>query len=170
MKKLPFLACLFALACTLTAAVGGFDAKFGRGLVRANGHTVTTSTTLRHAPLVAVYFSAHWCPPCRKFTPQLVKFYQEANRDEKTIEIVFVSADESKSDMLKYMKSAKMPWFGVPFDSPVRERLMKDYKVTGIPTLVVLDQQGRVISADARREVMQDGQAALKRWLSNTTR
>ena len=24
---------------------------------------------------VLLYFSAHWCPPCRKFTPQLVAFF-----------------------------------------------------------------------------------------------
>ena len=23
-----------------------------------------------------IYFSAHWCPPCRTFTPELVKFHQ----------------------------------------------------------------------------------------------
>jgi nucleoredoxin len=25
--------------------------------------------------LLAIYFSAHWCPPCRSFTPILSKFY-----------------------------------------------------------------------------------------------
>ncbi len=27
------------------------------------------------ARYVAFYFSAHWCPPCRSFTPQLVQTY-----------------------------------------------------------------------------------------------
>jgi thiol-disulfide isomerase/thioredoxin len=27
--------------------------------------------------LVLYYFSAHWCPPCRQFTPLLKDFYEE---------------------------------------------------------------------------------------------
>ena len=29
--------------------------------------------------LVLYYFSAHWCPPCRRFTPMLAEFYKVSN-------------------------------------------------------------------------------------------
>ena len=33
--------------------------------------------------LVGVYFSAHWCPPCRGFTPVLANHYKTWNKANK---------------------------------------------------------------------------------------
>merc|ERR1711871_796533 len=32
-------------------------------------------------PYVGLYFSAHWCPPCRGFTPELAKRYTKLNEN-----------------------------------------------------------------------------------------
>ena len=50
------------------------------------------------AQYVGIYFSAHWCPPCRGFTPALVSFYNSLKRSraaaaEPELEVVFVSGD-----------------------------------------------------------------------------
>eukprot|EP00362_Geleiidae_sp_MMETSP1317_P001610 CAMPEP_0201281072 /NCGR_PEP_ID=MMETSP1317-20130820/1206_1 /ASSEMBLY_ACC=CAM_ASM_000770 /TAXON_ID=187299 /ORGANISM="Undescribed Undescribed, Strain Undescribed" /LENGTH=68 /DNA_ID=CAMNT_0047589963 /DNA_START=32 /DNA_END=238 /DNA_ORIENTATION=- len=45
------------------------------------------------ADLVAIYFSAHWCPPCREFTPILANFYNEAKAAGHKLEVIFVSRD-----------------------------------------------------------------------------
>ena len=48
---------------------------------------------------VLFYFSAHWCGPCRQFTPALARFYQ---KHHKEMAVVFVSADRSEGEMEKY--------------------------------------------------------------------
>lgn len=90
------------------------------------------------ASTVALYFSASWCPPCRKFTPTLVEVYRElTSHDSNSLEVVLVSRDRDEESFNAYF--AKMPWLAVPFaDSECLERLVKRYKVNGIPNLVIL--------------------------------
>jgi nucleoredoxin len=64
--------------------------------------------------VVAVYFSAHWCPPCRAFTPTLIKAYQDAKAAGTPFELVFVSSDEDQEGFDEYTKD--MPWPAVKFD------------------------------------------------------
>jgi len=66
--------------------------------------------------VAGIYFSAHWCPPCRGFTPELAKFYKQMK--EKVgdkLEIVFVSSDRVEAEWKQYF--AEMPWLSVPFSA-----------------------------------------------------
>ena len=47
----------------------------GKTLVRADGSNVSADQALASKRIVLFYFSAHWCPPCRMFTPMLKDFY-----------------------------------------------------------------------------------------------
>jgi nucleoredoxin len=41
-----------------------------------------------------LYFSAHWCGPCKSFTPTFAKEYEKLKSDGKNVEVVFVSSDK----------------------------------------------------------------------------
>src|SRR5438270_4822719 len=58
--------------------------------------------------LIGLYFSAHWCPPCRKFTPNLVAYYNKNVAAHPDFEILFVSNDKSPSAMEDYMREQQM--------------------------------------------------------------
>ena len=59
---------------------------------------------------VAIYYSAHWCPPCRAFTPKLVEWYNGFKAKHENFELVFASSDKSEEAQIDYMKEASMPW------------------------------------------------------------
>merc|ERR1712199_73167 len=62
-------------------------------------------------PYVGLYFSAHWCPPCRQFTPMLVDAYKK-HLKAKNLEVIFVSADKSPQEFAEYYGT--MPWLAIP--------------------------------------------------------
>ena len=167
MKKILlalFLSAIFAGVIS-AAEAAWFSKKFPAELINASGKKVKTEQALQ-GKIVAVYFSASWCGPCRGFTPQLVNFYKRAAK-KNNLEIVFISSDKTADAMMQYMKKDKMPWLAVPQDSPLAKALQRELKVNGIPTLVVFDQNGKVISTNARWDVVKLGAKAPAAWKSS---
>jgi nucleoredoxin len=96
--------------------------------------------------LIALYFSAYWCAPCRKFTPQLVEYYNRVAAQHPDFELVFVSRDRSPFGMETYMRNTQMPWPAIDFQKLPGKAALKKYGGESIPCLVLLDASGRVIS------------------------
>ena len=103
---------------------------------------------------LGIYFSAHWCPPCRGFTPDLIEFYNELKSSRPDdFEIVFVSSDNDVASFNGYY--GDMPWLAVPFEDRARnEALESRFHVSGIPTLVILEPSGAVITTKGREKVV----------------
>lgn len=138
------------------------EALFGTRLVNAKGQRV--SPAILDGKKIGIYFSAHWCPPCRAFTPQLVTVYNALKKEGKPFEIVFVSSDRAEADMYRYMKEMDMPWPAVRFPDKKREELKAKYNIQGIPTLVIVDSSGKTIAANARSTVADKGVEAFDAW------
>ena len=96
--------------------------------------------------LIALYFSAYWCGPCRKFTPQLVEFYNRVAAQHPEFDIVFVSSDRSPLGMESYMRDMQMPWPAIDYARLPSKGALTKYAGEGIPCLVLLDDGGKVIS------------------------
>lgn len=122
--------------------------------------TVPVADVLAGKEFVLFYASAHWCPPCRQFTPKLAQFYKKF---KNFVEVVFLSADHDEDGFASYFDS--MPWKAVPFDDRGRDKLMGSFKVSGIPRLVVMDgATGRILvdNATNRLDISQWRQLAAK--------
>jgi len=125
------------------------DSLGGVQLIKADGSSHAAEAALDGKDLVLYYFSAHWCPPCRQFTPMLKDFYEEA----EGIEIVFVSSDRSAEDMTSYMKESHGDWLAAEHNSAVANNLKQKYGVSGIPCLVVCKKDGTLVTKDGRAGV-----------------
>ena len=80
---------------------------------------------------------AHWCPPCRGFTPKLAEWYK-AHAEKLGMEIVFASSDRDEGAFTEYF--GEMPWLALPYsERDIKAKLSKKYKVNGIPSFVIVD-------------------------------
>ena len=111
---------------------------------------------------VGLYFSAHLCPPCRTFTPQLIHTYQRLKQEGKDFEIVFCSRDNDRREFDQY--AAKMPWMRLPFRDGRVDRLMAEYHIQSIPTLVIVNEEGHVVSNNARMAIPHDADGNEYPW------
>ena len=104
-------------------------------------------TGFENKKLIALYFSAHWCGPCRKFTPQLVEYYNQVAPQHPEFEIIFVSCDRSRFNWETYMREARMPWPAIDYDQLTGLAGLKQLGGDGIPSLVLLDGTGQLLSS-----------------------
>lgn len=94
---------------------------------------------------IAVYFSAHWCPPCRKFTPQLSAWYEKNKGPD--FELIFASSDKSDKARAEYMSWGKMTFPYLEFKNKVKNQIMQTLGLKGIPCIVVFDKDGNVVAS-----------------------
>ena len=122
---------------------GRLISMIGPNLVDASG-AVVPSSVLQDKKNVLLYFSAKWCPPCRKFTPTLVDFFNK-NAEAKDFTIVFVSSDRSVADQMKYrgLQDGFLRHSARPGEC---QRHQADYGDRGIPNLVWLNPEGTAVA------------------------
>jgi nucleoredoxin len=113
--------------------------------------------------VVGLYFSAQWCPPCRAFSPVLSSFLQ---RNSDRFVVIYVSMDKNLEKMKENV--AGKGWLCIPFDDDVRKHLASTLNVSSIPSLIVLDKNGRpyekVVSRAGRTAILRNGETCMDEW------
>lgn len=135
----------------------------GAELVDKSGQTFKSDEVLAGKPKM-IYFSAHWCPPCRGFTPKLAETYTKMKAAGKDFELVFVSSDRDQASFDGYL--AEMPWKALAYSDRKRKaELSEAFDVNGIPTLVILDENDKIIRTSGRGAVAADPDGLKFPWI-----
>jgi len=118
-------------------------------------------------PLLALYFSAQWCGPCKRFTPVLADLYNSSTK----MDVVFISCDTTELQFKRY--AATMPWPSVPLSESFTDAAMDAFNVKGIPSLVLLDAHSdppRLLCDDVRDELARGGKTVLEAYAAAARR
>lgn len=158
-------------AASTAAAIAAFPWKKrslaevleGATIASKDGQPISCEA-LRKFDSFALYFSAHWCGPCKAFTPQLSALYKKLKAKNTNMEFIFVSSDRTKDEFESYY--SEMPWAAVGFDSPAKQELSDVCDVQGIPTLVtVRGSTLEIISSSARGAAAADPEGNAYPWV-----
>jgi thiol-disulfide isomerase/thioredoxin len=89
--------------------------------------------------VVLLDFWATWCGPCRESTPHLIQLYK--THHENGFELIGMSVDKGDEKVVRnFVHSMDIPY-------PIviaPEELVRDYRVTGIPTTFLIDKEGKI--------------------------
>ncbi|MDD4214088.1 MAG: TlpA disulfide reductase family protein, partial [Bacteroidales bacterium] len=99
---------------------------------------------------VLVDFWASWCGPCKKELPNLIKLYKDFKSSK--FEILGVSLDKTRAAWVGAIRSEKLSWIHVSDLKYWQSEVVPLYHITGIPHMILLDPEGKIIAKNLRGE------------------
>ena len=90
---------------------------------------------------VVLDFWGSWCIWCIKGFPQMKEYY---NKYKGKFQILGIDCNDTQEKWKAAVKKHELPWLHVycPRDN---RQLMKDYGITGFPTKILIDPQGKIV-------------------------
>ncbi|HWZ98831.1 MAG TPA: TlpA disulfide reductase family protein [Candidatus Dormibacteraeota bacterium] len=107
------------------------------------GHKVSMAE-FRGKKKVVISYWASWCGPCRVELPELKQFYEKYHKEDSDFEVLAISIDDDRESAEAYATKAKLP-FPVLLD--LGHDTAEAYSVEAIPTMFIVEKDGKVKSA-----------------------
>ena len=115
------------------------------------GKEVKLSEAMGQSKYTLIDFWASWCMPCRAEMPNVIKLYEKYHKQGFNVIGVSLDADENK--WKQAVNDLKLPWFQLKTGKSGDPAAL--YAVTGIPTTILIDENGVIIARKLRGEALQ---------------
>jgi len=112
------------------------------------GNAVKLSDHVGKGKYVLLEFWASWCGPCRADIPHLKEAYEAFH--PAGFEVISVSMDDNKEKWLEAIEEEQMTWLQVSDLKAFNGELNKLYNFQGIPTCVLIDPKGNIVTRNMR--------------------
>ncbi|XP_013772041.1 nucleoredoxin-like protein 2 [Limulus polyphemus] len=136
----------------------------GLRLVRRDKSEIEAEDFLREKEIIGFFFGNRLCPWCLGFTSYLDDIYVKLQKQGASFEVILVSSDDREEGMFGYMDQMEIEWPAVPFGSDVRQKLAKLYDVKSTPALIIVKNDGTVITTEGVDEVEEKEAEVFKEW------
>lgn len=114
-----------------------------------DGNTITLSELCKDKKCVLLDFWASWCRPCRAEIPNLKNIYKK--HSDKGFEIFSISIDTDDAAWRKALADEQLPWTNA---RDAKGLVADSYKVSAVPTMYLVDSEGRLVAENLRGEVL----------------
>ena len=94
---------------------------------------------------VVIFFGTTWCPSCRSELPLYKEIYNTYAKYD--MEVIYINIMEPQEKVAKFAKANSLP-FRILLDKD--GEVATHYAVVGVPTLVLIDQEGKIIKKTHR--------------------
>ncbi len=149
-----------------TGALVRLDLK-GKPFVIAGknlANTSVSSSAYRGKVLLVVYW-ATWCKPCTEELPALQSLYAEYRG--RGFDILGVNLDLDRAPVPAYISAHRITWSTLHEPGGLDSRLSRQLGILSLPTMVLIDRRGVVVSAET---TVADLKTELPKLLGTPTR
>jgi thiol-disulfide isomerase/thioredoxin len=97
--------------------------------------------------VVVVVFWATWCGPCVAEFPMIRKTYEKYH--DKGLEVVGISLDDDKEDLVKFLKKNEpAPWPQYFDGKGWNNQISFRFTIAGVPTIFIIDKKGNLAATN----------------------